>query len=164
MKNDKAKIFVVLFIVSLAVIFILLSILSPEGTAGLWRKIIMNILMMFAVGLIGTKIFMAKDNIFLNAKAYIFMWSITLVLACLISIPCIADFSSEHEMKEISSSSCSLSRVRNIGYRYYILLNTGEKIEISANTYFSLLGQKDCTLRIEYFPNTKTAVKISGYE
>ena len=159
------KVYVVSLIIVLAVIFALLLLLSAEGTAGLWRKILINILIMYGAGIIGLRILMMKDTLFHNAKSHIVLWIVACVLAGLISIPCIKDFSSEHEVREILRSSCSLTSIKNIGhYRYYIILNTGEKIEIATDTYFSLLGIKDCTLTIEYYPNTKTAVKISGYK
>lgn len=37
------------------------------------------------------------------------------------------------------------------------------KSKIAKSYGVLLLGQKDCDLRVEYYPNTKTAVKISSY-
>ena len=109
------KVYVVSLIIVLAVIFALLLLLSAEGTAGLWRKIVINILEMFVVGMIGMRIIRSNDTLSGMAKTRIVLWIVVCVLAGLISIPCIKDFSSEHEVRETLSSSCSLSRRKNIG-------------------------------------------------
>lgn len=160
MKQTMMKLFTVSLVVVIVVAFVLRFLLSPEGVQGLWRKIAFNTITMIAVGMIGMKILSLNDNWAHNAKIRIVLGIVVSILTVLISVPCITDFSSEHEVREVLKSSCKLFHSNR---SYYILLNTGEKFEISSKTYFSLLGHPDCNLTIEYYPNSKTAVRISGY-
>lgn len=160
MKQNMMKLYAVLIIVVIVVVLLLSLLLSPEGVQGLWRKIFFNLFIMIAAGLIGMRLLSLNENLAHNAKIHLGLGIAVLILTVLISVPCITDFSSEHEVREVLKSSCKLFPS---SHSYYILLNTGEKFEISSKTYFSLLGHPDCNLTIEYYPNSKTAVRISGY-
>ncbi len=155
MREKFRKVYGFSLIIFWGVGLIIYALLSAEGTEGLWRKMISNLLVMYIIGCVGT---MLNDKFFHNAKAEIVSWIIGLVISVLISAPCIKDFSSEHEVREILRSSCDIFSSKRNSYLY---LNTGETIVIDSNTYFSLLGHQDCLLRVEYYPNTKIAVNIT---
>ena len=159
MEKKIMKTYGVMLIVVLAVCVALLILLSEEGTSGLWVKIIRRIITMWVLGMVGLR-FMNK-NMFQRAIPHVVLWSVVFVLTILISIPCIEDFFAVHEVRELPLSSCIVTSTH---HQYFIILADGEKCELSAKTYFSLLGQKDCILRVEYYPNTKTVVSVSGYD
>ena len=160
MKQTMNKLFSVSLIVVIVVVMLLSLMLSPEGAQGLWRKIAYNIFIMIGAGLIGRKLLSLNNNWARSTKLHIVLGVVVFILTVFISVPCITDFSSEHKVREVLKSSCKLFPS---SHSYYILLNTGEKFEISSDTYFSLLGHPDCNLTIEYYPNSKTAVRISWY-
>lgn len=165
MKNNSkgfysAVYFIVVFIVSL----IIMTVLSPEGTAGLWRKIVHNIFVSHMGGILVIRLLVFKEKLFKNTILHILVWISVYAVAAVISVPCFKDFSAEHIVIEVPGSSFDVFRESNFKVNsYYILLATGEEIEISSEHYWSLLGVHDGTLRIEYYPNTLTAVRLSGH-
>lgn len=73
---------------------------------------------------------MRDDKLFLNKKIHILLWSAICALTVLLSIPCIKDFYSEHEVREIRRSLCHVTNRRSPGHRYYP--NTKTEVKISS--------------------------------
>ena len=165
MKNNSKEFYsVVYFIVVFIVSLIIMTVLSPEGTAGLWRKIVHNIFVSHLGGIFVFRLLEFKEKLIKNAILHILLWISVYAVAAVISVPCFKDFSAEHIVIEVPGSSFDVFRKSNYKVNsYYILLATGEEIEISSEHYWSLLGVHDGTLRIEYYPNTLTAVRLSGH-
>ena len=165
MKNNSKEFYsVVYFIVVFIVSLIIMTVLSPEGTAGLWRKIVHNIFVSHMGGILVIRLLEFKEKLIKNAILHILLWISVYAVAAVISVPCFKDFSAEHIVIEVPGSSFDVFRESNFKVNsYYILLATGEEIEISSEHYWSLLGVHDGTLRIEYYPNTLTAVRLSGH-
>ena len=164
-KRNPGNVFEVDLIIGvLAVCIVLLLALSPEGTAGLWRKIVSNMLLAHIGVVCGLRVLMIKEKLFNNIILHVLVWIAALAVAAAISVPCFKDFSAEHIVIEVPGSSFDVYSKHFLkDNRYYLKLDTGEEIEISSDHYFSLLGVHDGTLRIEYFPNTMTAVRLSGH-
>jgi hypothetical protein len=162
--SDRArKVYLIIIVGSFALILFFLAILPSEGTTGLWRRIVLNMLAGWGVAIVGLAVLEKITGEDENPIILIGVWITGAVLAGVLSIPVISDFSAEHKVIEVLSSSCDEISTHGFDRSHYLVLDTGERIEISSNTYFDLLGQNRCTLRIEYYPNTKVAVSISGY-
>jgi len=166
MKNNSKEFYSAVYcIVVLIGSLIIMTVLSPEGTAGLWRKIVHNIFVSHMGGILVIRLLLEfKEKLIKNTILHILVWISVYAVAAVISVPCFKDFSAEHIVIEVPGSSFDVFRESNFKVNsYYILLATGEEIEISSEHYWSLLGVHDGTLRIEYYPNTLTAVRLSGH-
>lgn len=162
--SDRArKVYLIIVVGTFALILIFLAVLSPEGTTGLWRRIVLNILAGWGVAIIGQAVLGKITGEDENPIIHIGVWITGAVLAGVLSIPVISDFSAEPQVREVPARSWRVTRSKAVGYRYYLIMDNGVKVEITTSRYFDFLGQGGCTLTVEYYPNTKVAVDISGY-
>ena len=161
MKKDvKGVASAIYFVIVFALSLLLVGLLSPEGSAGLWRKTVINILNTHVVGLFVVMLLEKIKKLYKYAVLQIIIWILAYAAAAVLSVPCYKDLTAEHAVIEVPTSSCGVFNCSK--FSRCIRLDTGEEITISTDHYFQLLGARG-TLRIEYYPNTMTAIDISGY-
>lgn len=148
------------------VVFIMLSvsiILPGENYIGLIGRIMLFLSFeLFAIWVILIIIYGRVDDRVFKKCVFGICAAAVLVLG-IFKLPELKDLFGEHAFKK---GDPSVFRVTEKRYakrtnRYYILDNSGNRYEISFNTY-SEIRNSDCKyLNLEYFPNTLMAVKVS---